>query len=251
MKNVIINFGDIIQLENELAAKAKDKYGEFYENALEFSLLLQEFILSMSENNYIFFAFLTQLRKHHTLAILSAVRLHQTQAFINLRYVLEAGVCAAYALENPDLNNFTDISKSGLFAEPKRLSKMRYTWVASNYSSASKIIKNIKDTINENSAHANFITAFNTFSSEHVTQTYNSHFFDREEHNQFLTKTTLWMTGDIACVLMDLFFRVNEKSGGIVFCETFLYRMHQNLEQQNALNKKLRELDRKLNLKKE
>src|SRR2546430_9857689 len=53
-------------------------------------------------------SFFAQVKKHHMLALFSTVRLHKVQALMNLRQVLEAGACAAFAIANPDHKHFVD-----------------------------------------------------------------------------------------------------------------------------------------------
>lgn len=72
-------FGDIIESEREMFLTASDRYGDFFINAFEFNVLLNEFIKSVDPDRFIFAMFLSQIRKHTTLALLSAVRLHSVQ----------------------------------------------------------------------------------------------------------------------------------------------------------------------------
>lgn len=101
-------FGEIIDSEREMFLTASERYGDFFINASEFNVLLNEFIKSVDPDRFIFAMFLSQIRKHTTLALFSAVRLHHIQAMMNLRQVLEAGSCAAYAIANIDKSGFAD-----------------------------------------------------------------------------------------------------------------------------------------------
>lgn len=109
--------GDILTSEREMVLHGVESYGDFFINASEFNHLLQGFIKSVDPDHFIFAMFLAQIRKYHLLALFSAVRLHHIQAMMNLRQVLEAGSCAAYAIANPDQNRFADIDENGIIGE--------------------------------------------------------------------------------------------------------------------------------------
>jgi hypothetical protein len=60
-----------------------------------------------------FARFFSLLKKHHMLALLSALRLHKVQTMINLRQVLEAGAAAAFAIANPETEHFATTDGQG------------------------------------------------------------------------------------------------------------------------------------------
>jgi hypothetical protein len=85
---------------------APQRYGAYYTLALDVSVFLSLVRKSIDREHAIFVRFFSQVKKHHLLAIFSTVRLHQIQAMMNLRQVLEAGACAAFAIANPDPTHF-------------------------------------------------------------------------------------------------------------------------------------------------
>lgn len=60
---------------------------------------------------------------------------------MNLRQVLEAGTCAAYAIAHIDPEVFADIDEEGLLDASKELAKKRYKWLEKNLKSGSDAIK--------------------------------------------------------------------------------------------------------------
>ena len=118
--------GEILDSEREMVLKGAELYGEFFVNAADFNHLLNEFLKSVDRDLFIFTAFLSQIRKHHTLALFSTVRLHHTQAMMDLRQVLESGTCAAYAMRNPEVDDFAEIDKQGIMNSSDVLTTKRY-----------------------------------------------------------------------------------------------------------------------------
>ena len=164
--------------------------------------------------------FLAQIRKHHLLAHFSAVRSHHIQAMMNLRQVLEAGSCAAYAIANPDQDGFADINEHGIIDATQELTKKRYKWLEDNFKKGSDAIKNMKSTINSSTAHSNIVYAHNNFRFDGEQGKFVTPFFDIED--DYLVKGDLWQIGNIAMGLMDLFYGVNKNLEVIKFADDFL-----------------------------
>jgi len=118
-------------------------------HASEFNNLLQQFIKSVDPDRFIFAMFLAQIRKHNTLALFSALRLHHIQAMMDLRQELEAGSCAAYSIANPDVKGFADIDENGIADASQELAKKRYKWLEDNFKQGSDAIKNMKEAITQ------------------------------------------------------------------------------------------------------
>jgi len=222
--------GDIIESESKMILGAAKKYGEYFVNASDFNHLLNEFIKSIDPDRFIFAIFLSQIRKHHTLALFSAVRLHHTQSMMDLRQVLEAGACAAYAIANPNKNDFADVDKNGILNPSNKLTKKRYMWLDKNYLDKSRFIKNMKGLINKLSAHSNIVSAHKNFNFDTDNKKFETPFFDIED--EYHVKTDLWMIGNIAMGLMDLFSGVNKNLGVVKFIDEFIPRL-KSLEAQN------------------
>src|ERR1700685_3129007 len=95
-------FQEILDSEREMVLRAEERFGPYYVNAIRFTELLSQSINTVPLSRLIFALFLSQVRKHHTLALFSTVRLHRTQAKMNLRQALEAGAFAACAIAHID-----------------------------------------------------------------------------------------------------------------------------------------------------
>jgi hypothetical protein len=226
---------DIIESERTMALGGEARYGEFFANAAAFMGLFTSFLKSINRDRYIFAMFLTQARKHYTLAILSAVRLHHTQALMDLRQVLEAGACAAYAIANIDPADFADVDEHGLLNPSKDLTRKRYKWLEEKFPHGSQSIKGMKDEINTSASHANIVTAHHNFKIADDGKQFGTSFFDVEDDH--LVKIDLWQSANIALGLVDLFYGVAQQYGGIVFADDFLPRF----QALAAINQKLKE----------
>ncbi len=215
--------GEIIESEKQMFLDGAQRYGAYFTNAFEFNRLLQDFIKSVDPDRFIFAMFLGQIRKHHLLAIFSAVRLHHVQAMLDLRQVLEAGSCAAYAIANPDQAGFADITNDGLIDASQDLTNKRYKWLEANFKAGSDAIKNTKGLINRSTAHSNIVYAQKNFSFDDTSRRFVTPFFDFEDDHH--VKADLWQMGNIAMGLMDLFYGVNKSLGVIKFVDDFIPRL--------------------------
>lgn len=213
------NFGEIIESEREMVLAGADRYGDYFINAYEFNVLLQTFIKSVDPDRFIFAMFLAQIRKHQALALFSSLRLHHIQAMMDLRQVLEAGSCAAFAIANPERGGFADLAENGILDASQELTRKRYKWLEENFSKGSEAIKNMKGGINESTAHSNIIYAHNNFHFD-GGEKFGTPFFDIED--DYLVKTDLWQIGNIAMGLMDLFYGVNSELNVIKFIKDFV-----------------------------
>lgn len=222
---------EILDSEREMVLRGAERYGSYYLNASDFiNLLGTGMIKSLNADRFVFGVFLSQIRKHLTLAFFSAVRLHNVQAMMNLRQVLEAGASAAYAIANTDPADFADTRDDGTLDPSKNLTTKRYVWLKHNFPEGSASIKRMKDTINELGAHANIVTAQHTFKHDSETRIFNTPFFDYE--NERWVKTDLWQIANVALGIMDLFYRVNQDLGVIKLQDDWFDKF-QNLAHEN------------------
>lgn len=222
--------GDIINSEKKMILQGAEDYGTYFINACEFNYLLQEFLKSVDPDRFIFATFLSQIRKHHTLAIFSAVRLHHTQAMMCLRQVLEAGAFAAYAIANPEQSSFADIDKNGIIEATDKQAMKRYKWLEENFKNGSDAIKRIKGLINKTAAHSNIVYAQKNFKFDKKTGKFSTPFFDVED--DYSIKTDLWQIANIAIGILDLFYGVNKELNVIIFADDFIPRL-KKLENKN------------------
>jgi hypothetical protein len=91
---------EITESERQMVLTAKERFGNYYVTARASSVFLSQCIVSLDHDRMNFGRFLALMKKHHILAIISAVRLHKVQAMMNLRQVLEAGAAAAFAIRD-------------------------------------------------------------------------------------------------------------------------------------------------------
>ena len=123
-----LTIGDIIESERQMFLTAGERYGEYFAHASALNTLLNNFIKSIDDpEKFIFLAYLSSVKKHHTLALFSTVRLHSVQAGMDLRQVVEAGAWAAYALAFKEKEKFCE-DESGVIEIPDRLQKAGNTW---------------------------------------------------------------------------------------------------------------------------
>jgi hypothetical protein len=73
-------FEEIIDSERQMVLSAEDRYGNHFRNARTISVFLSRSIVSVDHDRLHFGRFLAIMKKHHMLAILSAIRLHKVQA---------------------------------------------------------------------------------------------------------------------------------------------------------------------------
>lgn len=239
---------DIIESEKQMILLGQERYGDYYINACEFNNLLQEFIKSIDPERFIFAMFMSQVRKHNTLAIFSSLRLHHIQAMMDLRQELEAGSCAAYAIANPDQKGFADIDENGIINSSQELTNKRYKWLEDNFKKGSDAIKNMKGEINKSTAHSSIIYAHNNFRLDDEKWKFVTPFFDIED--DYLVKTDLWQIGNIAMGLMDLFYGVNKDLGIVKFVDDFIPRLKALEAENHRLKAEMMETDRYKNTKK-
>lgn len=219
-----ISFDELIEKERELILTG-DKYGEHFQNCLNFILLIQNFIKEAKPEAWVFAIFLSQIRKHIVLSFFSTLRLHHIQAMLVLRQVFEAGSKAAYAIAFPDEKKFVQTDFQGVAYEPKTITKEVYDWLEKNYPEGSMPLKRLKNLINESCAHSNAIYAMQNFKLGNITKKFQFSFFDEE--NPKLVKGNLWFIGNAAMGLMDLFYGVNKNRNLIIFTDDFVKLLKQ------------------------
>lgn len=241
-------FGDIIESEKQMVLSGTERYGDYFINASEFNNLLQQFVKSIDPDRFIFAMFLAQVRKHNTLALFSALRLHNIQAMMDLRQELEAGSCAAYAIANPNKEGFADTDKNGIIDATQELTKKRYKWLDDNFKKGSDAIKNMKGAINNSTAHSNIVYAHNNFQYDGKKGRFITPYFDIED--EYLVKTDLWQIGNIAMGLMDLFYGVNKDLGVIKFVGDFVARLKTLEVENHRLKAEMMKTDRYKNAQK-
>ena len=186
--------------------------------------------------------FLALTKKHHSLAVLSIVRLHKVQGMMNLRQAIEAGCAAAFAIANPEDEHFFKLDEKGLVKSPQKLTDKRYRWLEQNFKSKSDVIKLKKDLINANHSHTNIVSSESIFRIDDVGALANSPFFDIEDEH--LVKCDLWLASTVALELADWFYGVNKGLNAIEFMPGFVDAVQSLGKETNALRDKMTGTDR-------
>ena len=234
---------EIVESERSLVLGAEARYGKYYLNARACSIFLSRSIVSVELSHHDTFGrFFSQLKKHHMLALLSTVRLHKVQSMMNLRQVLEASAAAAFAIANPEMQNFADTVANGLLDPSKALAKKRYEWLDKHFPEGSRAIKEKKELINDTTSHANIVSANLTFSVDDKMTNVAAPFFDIED--EFHVQVDLWLISSIGVELMDLLYGVNLKRNAIEFVDNFQEYLHHVGRQTAALHAEITSTDR-------
>lgn len=202
---------EILDSEREMFLLGEKRYGDYFINASEFNSLLNDFIKSVDKpDRAIFVLFYSQVKKHHTLALLSAIRLHNVQCGMDLRQTIEASQWATYALEHTRKNEFVDEDKNGILIPRDKYKKAMYRWLDVNFKVRADEFKKLKSLISSSVGHASIIYAFQNFKMGPVENPgFSLPFFDIED--DFRVKADLWSVANVARGLLDLFFRANQK----------------------------------------
>lgn len=227
--------GDLIESEREMALTGAKRYGDYFINASEFNDLLNNFIKSIDDPaKFIFIAFLSQVKKHHTLALFSAVRFHHIQMGMNLRQVLESGAWAAYAMAHKEQKYFCEENESGILDVPTNLKEARDKWLNQNFKIKSDEIKLQKQLINSSVAHANIVYAFQNFKARPINNPgFDTPYFDFDD--EYKVKCDLWFVANMALGLLDLFYGVNQQYKVFRLIADFNVKFQKLVDENNKL----------------
>lgn len=234
--------GDIIESEHLMLSTAPKRYGAYYAIALDLSVFLSSAVKSIDRDHEIFTRFQSQVAKHHLLAVFSTVRLHHIQAMMDLRQVLEAGACAAFAIANPEPTHFASTMPEGTLDASQRLTVNRYEWLDKHFPQGSSQIKAMKEMINSSTAHANIAYTNLNFRLADCGDQFSTPFFDIED--EYFVKGHLLLASKIALSLIDLFIGVNLDVNAIVWRDDFEPRFASLFERETALRSEMHSSDR-------
>jgi hypothetical protein len=211
---------EITESEALMIRIAAERFGDYFFNAWECSVLLSKCVVSVDHTRLNFARFHAVLKKHHTLAVLSFARLHKVQGMMDLRQALEAGCAAAFAIAKPEDEHFFKIDQHNIITSPQSLTDKRYRWLDQNFKQRSDAIKAKKKLINDNQAHANVVMSDSIFRIDDTGELVNAPFFDIEDAHH--VKTDLWLAAGIALELMDWFYGINKGRDVIAFAPGFV-----------------------------
>jgi len=233
---------EIIEKERLMLLTANQRYGQYYTHTLGCTVLLSGCITTVEHDRMMFGRFFSQMKKHHTLALFSTLRLHRVQSMMNLRQVLEAGAGAAFAIANPGQGHFVKKDQHGILDPSTELTKKRYAWLRKHYPDKSQWIKDKKDGINSSTAHANILSADSVFQLTDAGDQVKAPFFDIED--EYFVKADLWLIGSVALGLMDLLYGVNQDRNVIGFRADFTESVAERGKENDALLSEIKATDR-------
>lgn len=202
------------QEEHERLADAENRYGRHFTNARDASILLSNIVMWPVVPCDLFLRFLSQMKKHHTLSLISTVRLHRIQAKMILRYFLESTVHAAYTLAHIDSPNYFDYENFQI-RDFQKAAKIAYKWIADHYPVHSDRIRSIKDQINSQTAHSNVIASEHNFRYVPGERPeIHTSFFDYEDED--FIKADLFQCAQVGFMAIDLILAVQKVHGGFI-----------------------------------
>ncbi|HEY5105714.1 MAG TPA: hypothetical protein VII73_02955 [Caulobacteraceae bacterium] len=213
----------LFEEENRLLQLASEKYGKHFGHACDATALLSLFIKSANYDREIFLRYMSHAKKHHTLALMSTVRLHKIQAMLNLRFALESAANAAFSLCNPSLENFLVNGAGSPARKTEVILSKAYKWLAKTLPEYSGALKSVKDNINATSAHSNIVYTASTFRFDpDVSDTAETPFFDIED--PYFVSTDLWLISNAAVGIIGMIAAASEVGAGLELAEDFLVR---------------------------
>ena len=228
-ENKRYSLSDLIKEESKLVLEAENKYKEYWNNAIEFNYLLNNFIKEAKPEAMFFMLFYSQIKKHHTLAILSIVRKHSIQAYMNMRQVIESTIGAIYGFHFKDREDFVDKLEDGTIKEKTSFKKGKYKLIQEKYEKHSYFFKNQKKFINEGPAHSNLIYAFQNFEFS-KDKGFSNLIFDKDD--KLMAELILWFVGNTTLGILDLFREANQNENIITFVDDFDEKL-KKLEENN------------------
>jgi hypothetical protein len=200
--------------EHQKLVNAEERYGNAFVNAYNTTIMLSNIMMWPIVDCDLFIRFYSQMKKYHTLSLVSTVRLHRVQAKMDLRYFLESAVNAAFTLAHTDTQNYLDYAGNKINNAQKATS-LAYKWIEKAYAGHSKFIKDLKDEINGQTAHAHVVNSQHNFDfvpgpqAEIITS-----YFDFEDDT--LVKLDLWLCAKAGLYAIDLILAVQKDFGGFL-----------------------------------
>jgi hypothetical protein len=200
--------------EHQKLVDAEQKYGNAFINAYNTTILVSNLMMWPVIDCDLFIRFYSQMKKYHSLSVISTVRLHRIQAKMDLRYFLESTANAAFSLAHTDTENYFDFQNQRI-RDAQKASLNAYRWLESSYKAHSDFIKDMKTTINEQTAHAHVVNSQHNFDfvpgqrAEIITSYFD---FDDEE----VVMLDLWLAAKAGLHAADLILQVQKDFGGFL-----------------------------------
>jgi hypothetical protein len=200
--------------EHQKLVDAERRYGNAFINAYNTTILLSNLMIWPVVDCDLFIRFYSQMKKYHTLSVVSTVRLHRVQAKMDLRYFLESAANAAFSLANIDTQNYFSL-QSNRIGDAQKATLKAYKWLETTYPGHSNFIKDLKADINQQTAHAHVVNSQHNFDfvpgqrAEIVTT-----YFDFGDDE--LVKLDLWVGAKAGLHAIDLILSVQKDFGGFL-----------------------------------
>jgi hypothetical protein len=137
--------------EHQKLIDAERRYGNAFVNAYNTTTLLSNLMRWPIVDCDLFIRFYSQMKKYHTLSVVSTVRLHRVQAKMDLRYFLESAANAAFSLAHTDTQNYFDLQNNRI-GDAQKATLKAYKWLETIYPGHSKFIKDAVSSPKCNSA---------------------------------------------------------------------------------------------------
>lgn len=233
----LIKNNDLIKLfskiEYDLAIENKEKYQDISAHAVKIIELIRTSIGAiLEEKANDFLLYYAAIYKHYTLALLSILRLQETQANLNIRQIIEAGACASYSLANPLY--YTQHKQPVISIINDKTREKAYKWLEKNHKSFSDFLKKSKDIINPFYAHGGLFTAC----LGQIDIPTNISFTDKEDPNAI--QLNLWHLSSTTIALMHMFFQINKTYNLLQFHEDFEKMLQELKEESDQLKLKIK-----------
>ncbi len=200
--------------EHQKLLDSAQKYGNAFINAYNTTILVSNLMMWPVIDCDLFIRFYSQMKKYHTLSVISTVRLHRIQAKMDLRYFLESTANAAFSLAHTKTQNYFDLQNKRI-GDAQKASLKAYRWLETTYQGHSDFMKDLKATINEQTAHAHVVNSQHNFdlvagqSAEIITS-----YFDFEDDE--VVKLDLWIAAKAGLHAADLTLQVQKDFGGFL-----------------------------------
>jgi hypothetical protein len=200
--------------EHQKLVDAERRYGNAFINAYNTTILLSNLMMWPVVDCDLFIRFYSQMKKYHTLSVVSTVRLHRVQAKMDLRYFLESAANAAFSLAHTDTKNYFDLQNNRI-RDAQKATLKAYKWLETTYPSHSDFIKDLRANINEQTAHARVANSQHNFDfvpgqrAEIVTS-----YFDFKDDE--IVKLDLWVGAKAGLHAIDLILSVQKDFGGFL-----------------------------------
>jgi hypothetical protein len=202
----MLNVTQVAYEESRLVNIAEYKYGIYFELTHSILNYLMVFYQKPKYEAHLFIRFTMQVQKGLYLAFLSALRNHDVQTGMMLRYSLESAALALYSMFEKNEDIYRKYREDGTI-ESIKITKKVMNWLEDQSTEFANSLKIMKDTISEHLAHGNVLPT--VFNSTLKDDKFTFHFFDIE-HKE-ITKQRLWWIADICFGFMDMAAHLNLK----------------------------------------